>query len=106
MTPETITEEVEMIGFGAELLEMIENNHEEAWMADPDENEEDNELGTYMPNLVREQNIIKTCTLIVSGMTCASCQATIENHLKSLEGVSDASISLLTHKANIRYKPN
>lgn len=55
--------------------------------------------------LVNEANVIKICTLIISGMTCANCQTTIENHIKSLEGVSDCSISLLTHKGTITYKP-
>lgn len=56
--------------------------------------------------MVNETNVIKVCTLIISGMTCANCQTTIETHIKSLEGVNDCSISLLTHKGTITYKPN
>jgi copper chaperone CopZ len=39
-------------------------------------------------------------------MTCAACTGTIESHLKSLEGVVEATVSLLTHIANIQYRPN
>ena len=51
-------------------------------------------------------NVIKSCTIIVTGMTCSSCQQSIENHLKSLKGILSAAVSLLTHKATIRYKPD
>ena len=47
--------------------------------------------------------IAKNVTLIVGGMTCSTCQQTIENHLKTLQGVLSASVSLLTHKAVIKY---
>lgn len=49
--------------------------------------------------------MIKTCRLVVDGMTCAACQGAIETHLKSLEGVVSATVCLLTHKAQIQYKP-
>jgi P-type Cu+ transporter len=38
-------------------------------------------------------------------MTCSACQQTIENHLNSLEGVKSATVSLLTHKASVQYRP-
>ena len=43
--------------------------------------------------------------MIIDGMTCSACQQTIENALNSLEGIKSASVSLLTHKALIHYKP-
>ena len=43
--------------------------------------------------------------MIIDGMTCSACQQTIENHLNSLEGIRAATVSLLTHKASIKYKP-
>ena len=48
---------------------------------------------------------MQTCTMIIDGMTCSACQTTIENHLNSLDGIKSATVSLLTHKATIHYKP-
>jgi len=45
--------------------------------------------------------VIKTCILIITGMTCATCQTSIEKHLLSLDGVIKCAVSLLTHKASI-----
>jgi len=49
--------------------------------------------------------VMQTCTMIVDGMTCSACQQTIENHLNSLDGIKSATVSLLTHKATIKYNP-
>lgn len=38
-------------------------------------------------------------------MTCASCQNALEAHLFSMEGVAYASVSLLTHKVKVSYRP-
>ena len=53
----------------------------------------------------KSSSITKKCTLIIDGMTCAACQGSIENHLRSVEGITLASVSLLTHKATIEYSP-
>jgi Cu+-exporting ATPase len=37
-------------------------------------------------------------------MTCAACVMTIENHLRTINGVMSATVSLLTHKAQIQYE--
>ncbi len=47
--------------------------------------------------------MIKTSTFIIEGMTCTNCSTTIENHLRSLEGVTHASVSLLTNKATVNH---
>lgn len=44
-------------------------------------------------------------TLPVVGMACASCQAHVENKLRSLRGVSDASVSLIGRSAEVEYDP-
>ncbi|MGQ9469749.1 MAG: heavy metal translocating P-type ATPase [Nitrososphaerales archaeon] len=44
-------------------------------------------------------------TLSIEGMTCASCIQKVENALKSVEGVFDASINLALGKAIVRYNP-
>ena len=38
----------------------------------------------------------KTITLLVSGMTCASCVAHVEKALRGVEGVLSATVNLAT----------
>jgi P-type Cu+ transporter len=45
----------------------------------------------------------KEVTLMVEGMTCASCSSAVERSLKKLEGVEIASVNLATNKATIKY---
>ena len=110
--PELIKDEVEMVGFSAELLEVIENNqedllrheylHSQSSMRDINDVEEDS---LKMVRSAYSSNSIKTCIVIVDGMTCASCQQVIETHLRSLNGVISATVSLLTHRCEIKYRP-
>ncbi len=44
-------------------------------------------------------------SLKITGMTCASCAATIEKALKNLEGVKSAHVNLATEKATVEYSP-
>lgn len=39
----------------------------------------------------------------VEGMTCTGCVSQLESHLRSVPGIHDTKISLLTHKAEISY---
>lgn len=48
---------------------------------------------------------IKKVGLKVSGMTCAMCVRTIENSLKSIDGILDVSINLISQKAYVTYNP-
>jgi len=41
----------------------------------------------------------------VTGMTCASCVATIEKGLSSVDGVSRANVNLASEKASVEYDP-
>jgi P-type Cu+ transporter len=43
--------------------------------------------------------------IAVGGMTCASCAGRVENALKKLPGVQDASVNLATESARVRYAP-
>ena len=45
------------------------------------------------------------CTLPVIGMACSACSANVERKLNGLDGVADASVSLLSRTATITYEP-
>ncbi|MBI2879926.1 MAG: copper-translocating P-type ATPase [Candidatus Rokubacteria bacterium] len=72
---------------------------------------------TYDPDRIRVTEFIKTirelgyssplqkATLAVSGMSCASCVATIEKGLSQLPGVVLAGVNLGTEKATVEYVP-
>ena len=44
-------------------------------------------------------------TLAIGGMTCASCVGHVESALKSVDGVTSASVNLATDRANVEYIP-
>ncbi|KAI6237312.1 P-type Cu(+) transporter [Aphelenchoides besseyi] len=58
-----------------------------------------------MSSLVEEakNENIKRCSLLVEGMTCASCVATIENRIRKVNGVVSITVSLMSMKANVIY---
>src|SRR3990172_1993419 len=49
---------------------------------------------------------MKQITLPISGMTCASCVARLENGLSKVAGVDKASINFATERATIEYEDN
>ncbi|KAJ3065736.1 serine/threonine protein kinase Ran1 [Podochytrium sp. JEL0797] len=53
-----------------------------------------------------QQAHLTTTKLDVSGMTCASCVASVERILLSLEGVDSATVSLLTNRAVVAHDSN
>jgi len=48
----------------------------------------------------------KKIILPVTGMTCASCAATVEKGLSKLPGVSQVNVNLASEKASIEYDPS
>jgi P-type Cu+ transporter len=52
-----------------------------------------------------KHDIPKTVTLDVEGMSCAACQSHIEKALRDTEGVSEASVNLMTRSARVVYQP-
>lgn len=49
---------------------------------------------------------IKTITLPVEGMTCASCVARVEKVLKKVEGVDNVNVNLATEKVTLSFDPS
>lgn len=46
----------------------------------------------------------KSLLLYVEGMHCASCVSRVENAIKQVQGVEDASVNLATEKANVSFQ--
>jgi len=49
---------------------------------------------------------MKTETLEITGMSCANCAMTIEKGLRTIEGVSHASVNFASEKATVEYEGN
>lgn len=54
---------------------------------------------------MKEQEV-KTLTLPVEGMTCASCVARVEKALKKVEGIREVNVNLATEKVTLSYNPS
>ncbi|MDE8221053.1 heavy metal translocating P-type ATPase [Erysipelothrix rhusiopathiae] len=63
---------------------------------------EDQGYGLEIPNPIQE----KTVYLKLTDMTCASCVANVEGALQHLEGVTSASVNLMTERARVTYDPH
>ncbi|XP_071946438.1 copper-transporting ATPase 2-like isoform X2 [Antedon mediterranea] len=76
MTPESIKEVVDDMGFEADIQDVDSGSGDEK------------------------------LDLVISGMTCASCVATIEGLVKNLDGVISASVALSTSQGHFKYHSN
>jgi len=56
--------------------------------------------------LVSRPSPDQTLTILIDGMSCASCVARIEQGLQSLHGVTQASVNLATEQAVVDYQPS
>jgi len=52
-----------------------------------------------------KSDTLKTCTLNVTGMTCAGCEAAVRNAAKSVDGVKDVKASYDRKNAEVTYDP-
>jgi Cu+-exporting ATPase len=50
-------------------------------------------------------DVEKKASILITGMSCASCAARIERGLSALEGVKRATVNLATEKAAVEYDP-
>jgi len=70
--------------------------------------EEDEETPTHEP-IVKEGmktgEAIEKISMPITGMTCASCTATVAKALNKVEGVETANVNLATNKATVDYDP-
>jgi len=57
----------------------------------------------YEPVDLPTSEKIKEVSLQITGMTCASCAATVEKALKNLKGVKAANVNIATEKATLKY---
>lgn len=48
---------------------------------------------------------LRTMTLRVGGMTCASCSSAIERALNKMDGIKSATVNLTTEKLTVEYDP-
>ncbi|KAH9495243.1 ATPase Cu transporting protein 7A [Bulinus truncatus] len=48
---------------------------------------------------------VKKCFLKITGMTCASCVATIEKNVSKMKGISKILVSLMAQRAEVTYDP-
>ena len=56
-------------------------------------------------SVVDKGGAAETCTLPVTGMTCAACAARIEKNLRRVEGVRDANVNFATGRATVAFDP-
>jgi copper chaperone CopZ len=53
-----------------------------------------------------EKPATQTCTLKVSGMTCAGCEAAVRMAARSVKGVTEAKASYAKANAEVTYDPS
>jgi P-type Cu+ transporter len=53
-----------------------------------------------------QQNQTQEASLLVSGMTCASCVRRVERGLQKLDGVESANVNLATERATVSFDPS
>jgi copper chaperone CopZ len=65
----------------------------------------------FVPTMTRAERqtadppATKVCTLKVSGMTCAGCEAAVRMAARSIDGVKDVKASYAKHNAEVTYDP-
>lgn len=63
------------------------------------------EAGYEPVGIPKEGEKTREISLKISGMSCASCAATIEKSLRRLDGVKSANVNFATERATVEYSP-
>jgi P-type Cu+ transporter len=58
------------------------------------------------PSTASDKTAQERCDLDVKGMHCASCVGRVENAIKRVPGVEEATVNLLTERAAVKFDPN
>jgi len=72
---------------------------------DSDELEDVRLLDSY-EQLYIEHDETKRIQVRITGMTCAACSNSVETALRSVNGVTEASVALLQNKADVIFNPS
>ncbi|MFQ6081335.1 MAG: heavy metal translocating P-type ATPase, partial [Candidatus Bathyarchaeia archaeon] len=64
------------------------------------------EAGYEPIGIPKEGERTREISLKITGMSCASCAATIEKALRSLDGVKSANVNFATERATVEYSPD
>ena len=98
---EAAIDAVDLVGFDAELLK-------DGPPATQDDSTVKSSTATASSQGDVESLVLDsdTATLQVNGMSCAICVGRVENMLKEVEGVTEASVVLTTHRAQIQVSGN
>lgn len=62
-------------------------------------------IGLSANGFASDEDELERCFISVQGMTCASCVAAIEKHLKKIEGIHGVLVSLMAQKAEVKFDP-
>ncbi|XP_041076119.1 copper-transporting ATPase 1-like isoform X2 [Polyodon spathula] len=66
---------------------------------------DEEEDSTYPAAALTAPQTPMKCFILVTGMTCASCVASIERNLKREDGIFSVLVALMAGKAEVRYNP-
>lgn len=80
---------------------------------EPDDNakivakNQSNNVSINRPLVAKESKTqnLKKCLINITGMTCSSCVAHIEQHLSNAKGIQGILVALLSQKAEVLYDP-
>ncbi|BAT74172.1 Copper-transporting ATPase [Vigna angularis] len=72
---------------------------------DSDELEDVRLLDSYEKHYI-EHDETKRIQVRITGMTCAACSNSVETALRSVKGVTEASVALLQNKADVIFNPS